>query len=89
MRHRPEKSLPWSPALRPARNSRLDLGIALALFVVTVALYFPVRRFAFVNFDDPEYVTRNIHVRGGVTPLGLEWALTSGEAANWFPVTRL
>ncbi|MGB9454838.1 MAG: tetratricopeptide repeat protein [Bryobacteraceae bacterium] len=57
--------------------------------MVTVALYFPVRRFAFVNFDDPEYVTRNIHVRGGVTPLGLEWALTSGEAANWFPVTRL
>ena len=57
--------------------------------MVTVALYSPVRRFAFVNFDDPEYVTRNIHVRGGVTPQGLEWALTSGEAANWFPVTRL
>jgi tetratricopeptide (TPR) repeat protein len=59
------------------------------LFVVTVALYLPVRRFDFVNFDDPEYITRNIHVRGGVTPQGLEWALTSGEAANWFPVTRL
>jgi tetratricopeptide (TPR) repeat protein len=34
-------------------------------------------------------VTRNIHVRGGVTLPGLEWALTSGAAANWFPVTRL
>jgi len=42
-----------------------------------------------VNFDDPEYVTRNIHVRGGVTARGIEWALTSGDAANWFPVTRL
>jgi len=52
-------------------------------------LYAPVRRFEFVNFDDPEYVTRNIHVRGGVTLPGLGWALTSGEAANWFPVTRL
>jgi tetratricopeptide (TPR) repeat protein len=51
-------------------------------------LYAPVRRFDFVNFDDPEYVTRNMHVRGGVTPQGLEWALTSGEAANWFPLTR-
>jgi len=34
-------------------------------------------------------VTRNIHVRGGLTQPGLEWAFTSGEAANWFPVTRL
>jgi tetratricopeptide (TPR) repeat protein len=57
--------------------------------VATVALYAPVARFDFVNFDDPEYVTRNTHVRDGLTPSGLEWALTSGEAANWFPVTRL
>jgi len=34
-------------------------------------------------------VTRNVHVRAGFTPPGLLWALTSGEAANWFPVTRL
>jgi len=54
-----------------------------------VALYAPVARFEFVNFDDPEYVTRNTHVRGGLTPPGIEWALTSAEAANWFPVTRL
>ena len=33
-------------------------------------------------------MTRNTHVRGGLTTPGLEWALTSGEAANWFPVTR-
>ena len=52
-------------------------------------MYAPVRGFDFVNFDDPEYVTRNPHVREGVTPRGLEWAFTSGEAANWFPVTRL
>jgi tetratricopeptide (TPR) repeat protein len=65
------------------------MWIALALFLATVALYAPVGRFDFTNFDDPEYVTRNIHVRGGVTPQGLKWALTSGEAANWFPVTRL
>ncbi len=32
---------------------------------------------------------RNIHVRGGLTPAGIEWAIASGDAANWFPVTRL
>jgi len=34
-------------------------------------------------------VTRNPHVRGGLTPASIEWAIASGEAANWFPVTRL
>jgi len=34
-------------------------------------------------------VTRNTNVRGGITQRGLEWAFTSGDAANWFPVTRL
>jgi protein O-mannosyl-transferase len=34
-------------------------------------------------------VTRNIHVRGGLTQWGLEWAFNSAEAANWFPITRL
>jgi len=89
LKHRREKSNTQLPLIRPARNSRLNLGIALAIFVATVALYAPVARFDFVNFDDPEYVTRNTHVRGGLTQPGLEWALTSGEAANWFPVTRL
>lgn len=34
-------------------------------------------------------MTRNLHVRGGLTPENLKWALSSGEAANWFPATRL
>lgn len=61
----------------------------LALAVTVAAVFLPVARFDFVNFDDPDYVTRNIHVRHGVTPQGLEWALTSRDAANWFPLTRL
>jgi len=28
-------------------------------------------------------------VRGGLTVPSVEWALTSGDAANWFPLTRL
>src|SRR5208282_6000361 len=31
----------------------------------------------------------NRHVRAGITTEGIAWAFTSGEAANWFPVTRL
>lgn len=70
-------------------RSRADLWLYLALFVATVVVYSQVPRFAFVNFDDPDYVTANAHVRRGITPGGLVWAITSGDAANWFPVTRL
>ena len=71
------------------RTSRPDLWICLALLVAVLAVYAPVRQFDFVNFDDPEYVGANPHVRHGITLPAIEWAFTSGEAANWFPVTRL
>ena len=68
---------------------RSDFWICLALLLTSFAVYAPVRHFDFVNFDDPEFVRDNPHVRNGLTPEGLTWAFTSGESANWFPVTRL
>jgi len=44
---------------------------------------------SFVNYDDPDYVTANPVVLRGVTLQGLEWAFTSTDAANWFPLTRI
>ncbi|MGP8246759.1 MAG: tetratricopeptide repeat protein [Bryobacteraceae bacterium] len=57
--------------------------------MTTLLVYAPVYRFGFVNFDDPDYVTNNPHVRNGLTMDGVVWAVTSTEAANWFPATRL
>ena len=87
-RHPSEASRP-APQLPVKPRSFASIWISLALFLATIFLYAPVRRFDFVNFDDPDYVTRNPHVRAGFTADGVKWALTSGEAANWFPVTRL
>jgi tetratricopeptide (TPR) repeat protein len=61
----------------------------VALWLATVAVYARVAQFAFVNFDDPDYVTANPHVRAGLTAAGVKWAFTSVEAANWFPLTWL
>jgi tetratricopeptide (TPR) repeat protein len=58
------------------------------LLAVTFFVYAQVRHFDFVTFDDPEYVA-NPHARAGLTGDGLKWAVTSRDAANWFPVTRL
>jgi hypothetical protein len=58
-----------------------------ALFLATFAVYSQVREFDLVDYDDPDYAG-NPHIRNGLTRDGLVWALTSGEASNWFPATR-
>jgi tetratricopeptide (TPR) repeat protein len=70
-------------------NRRLNLWIYLALSIATMVVYLQVRTYDFVNFDDPDYVLSNLHVRQGITSSGIAWAFTSTEAANWFPLTRL
>jgi hypothetical protein len=65
------------------------LRVCLAIVAATCAVDAPVLHFDFVNFDDPESVSENLHVRQGITPAGLLGAFTSVEAANWFLVTRL
>lgn len=61
--------------------------IGVALFVVTMGLYWPATGFPFVNFDDPAYVCDNPHVLPGVSAKGLRWDLTSNVQGNWHPVT--
>jgi tetratricopeptide (TPR) repeat protein len=83
-RAKPPILQPKPPAISAARLNGL---ICLALLIATFAVYSPVRHFDFVNYDDPDYITGNPHVRPGLTAQGFEWALTSRDAANWFPLT--
>jgi tetratricopeptide (TPR) repeat protein len=59
----------------------------LLLAIVTLALYNPVSRHPFVNYDDDRYVTENLHVRSGLTWSTVTWALASTEQGNWHPLT--
>jgi protein O-mannosyl-transferase len=61
--------------------------ISLALVTLTSAAFASVWRHEFVSFDDPQYVSENHVVRSGLTWQGLRWALTTGEAGNWHPLT--
>ncbi|MGH8022395.1 MAG: hypothetical protein ACRED1_02355, partial [Limisphaerales bacterium] len=62
-------------------------AICLCLAIGTLALYWPTRHDAFINFDDDAYVTGNSHVKSGLTWAGVVWAFKSGYAANWHPLT--
>jgi hypothetical protein len=59
------------------------------LALATILVFAPAVGADFVNFDDPDYVTRNPHVQGGISWQNLRWALTNTEAANWHPLTWL
>jgi tetratricopeptide (TPR) repeat protein len=63
------------------------MGLLLAL--ITLLAYWPVTRNGFVNYDDNDYVTENRIVQNGLTWVGVKWALTTGHAGNWHPVTWL
>ena len=63
--------------------------VAAALALVTLGLYWPATRAAFINYDDPDYVTQNPRVPGGLNLDNLQWAFTHTVNANWHPVTML
>jgi protein O-mannosyl-transferase len=81
----PKPVLPSLPV--PKDDSKLRIGICVALFVLTLGLFSRAIGHDFVNYDDPDYVTSNEHVQGGFGWAGLRWAATSGEASNWHPLT--
>ena len=79
-------------AIRPAASSVLSwpaLVAAVALVILTVTAYWGVGHHAFVPLDDQGYVYENPHVTAGLTAAGLRWALTTGDQANWHPLTWL
>lgn len=70
---------------RIKRHSNLIL--CLILIVVMLAVFRQIKDHEFINLDDPVYVLDNPHVRSGLSPQGLLWALTSTYAANWHPIS--
>lgn len=70
-------------------SGRQTFALGLLLFVASLALYIPVGRHPFVNYDDDRYVSDNAHVRDGLSWDSVKWAFTSYDESNWHPVTWL
>ena len=81
-------SLPVSA--RPASASPTSpLLLSAALAGLTVLVFAPICTFDFVPWDDPLYVTQNPMVLAGLTAQSVMWALTTGDAFYWHPLTWL
>src|SRR5262245_36489868 len=71
------------------RRTRSDVWLALALVVATIALYWPVHGYDFVNYDDVDYVRANAAVRAGLTASSVRWAFTTLWGSFWIPLMWL
>jgi len=61
--------------------------IYLGLTILVLTIFYPVRNFDFITYDDHVYVTDNPSVRKGLTPDSLSWAFRATEAGFWHPLT--
>ena len=70
-------------------NTHGELLLCLLLLAVTLAVFWQVKHYQFVNYDDDVYVTDNPHVRMGLQKEGVIWAFTAVHAGYWIPLTWL
>ncbi len=68
-----------------SRWQKCVVGLLLGLTVM--AVFWPALHCGFVHFDDQDYVTDNKNVQQGLNLRSIEWALTTGHATNWHPLT--
>jgi protein O-mannosyl-transferase len=76
-----------SSFLGDAQNS--TMLVALALILLTLIAYYPLRKNDFVNYDDPAYVYSNQRVSKGLTASNVAWAFKTTHLTNWHPLTWL
>ena len=90
MRRPATQAKPAAPrTVIPVRvGSRLLVWLmAVMLALLTIVLYWPTTGHDFINFDDPNYVTTNPHVLGGLTWESAGWAFTTLYFGLWHPLT--
>ena len=55
--------------------------------MAVLLVYGQATHFDFISYDDPEYVSQNPYVSGGLTAGSIKWAFTEPTVGNWTPVT--
>lgn len=67
-------------------NKTTQIIISIFLVVATLAVYWQVQDYEFVNLDDNLYITENENIQDGVTREGIIWAFTTNYPHFWHPV---
>jgi tetratricopeptide (TPR) repeat protein len=73
----------------PPHANKQIFAVAALLFLLTGLVYAGTLKNAFINYDDPAYVTKNLHVQQGLSAANFRWAFAATSEANWHPLTWL
>jgi protein O-mannosyl-transferase len=65
------------------------LIVYIVLALVTLAVFWQLHRYEFINFDDPIYVVENRNIQSGITLDGIRWAFSTTYAEFWHPLVWL
>ncbi len=65
------------------------VSVYSVLILSTLLVFWQVRSFDFINYDDNLFVSENQHILNGLTPDGIIWAFTTPNVGNWLPLTWL
>jgi tetratricopeptide (TPR) repeat protein len=68
---------------------RQILIVYVVLVIVTLAVFWQVKQFNFINYDDGVYVTHNSHIQSGITLDGIRWAFSTRYVSLWNPLVWL
>src|ERR1035438_1742668 len=68
---------------------RRQLFICLLLAGITLAIYWPVRHYGIIFYDDSNFVSETPEINAGLNGHSLAWAFTGVVLANWHPATNL
>jgi protein O-mannosyl-transferase len=63
------------------------VAVALAIVIAIAAVFAPTRHFAFVTYDDFDFVVENPHVAAGLTAANVRWAFAQPYIATGGPLT--
>ncbi|MGA2092580.1 MAG: tetratricopeptide repeat protein [Sedimentisphaerales bacterium] len=69
------------------QHKYLILIVCAALAIVTLAVYWSVGNYEFIDFDDDAYVFKNSTVQSGLSLQNIKWAFTTVHCSYWHPLT--
>jgi tetratricopeptide (TPR) repeat protein len=73
------------------KNSKIRPEILICLFLViaTLAVYWQLRNYEFVGFDDDVFIIQNSKVQNGLSLESIRWAFSYDNMTYWHPLTWL
>jgi len=70
-------------------SQKQSILIVLALVIIILGAYWPVKNYEFINYDDHIYLIKNINIQDGITLEGIQWAFSSRYFDLWTPLVYI